>query len=294
MAFQFKFESLSGFQDIENFYQEFADQLLKEYPHEAEFDLEIIDFITPEALLSLLCASQHWKIKKGSPVKWIVNEQVLAYLERVDVMRVFADAIVFDKLPDERWTRSSSLSLMEICEISPEPEQNSHDVSNTITTASHFLLGRVTTKQLGSASTLLSEITQNVIHSRSIGYAFAQAYNANQGSRVHLGVIDIGAGIATTLSSKYPDVAKPSDYLRLSLESGITSSSSSNGLGLFQVRNIVQQGKGILVIRSGTALLQIHNERFYQWDDLAEIPGTQVYIAMWGSHEKGKWEYPLS
>jgi len=155
------------------------------------------------------------------------------------------------------------------------------------------LLGRVTPERMGAACTLLSEVTQNVTHSGSQGYVLMQLYKAGNGRRVHIAVGDIGRGIPDSLRKKYPQVGQSSDYLKKSLESGITSRDIGNGLGLYQVQHLVRNGGGTLTIRSDTAMLQIYEGKVYQWDNLTRVPGTQVFITIWGRHEKGDWNYLL-
>lgn len=293
MSYSFILDELRGFNDLEIFYKEFIFHLHNGAHKSIIFDLSHIDFLTLEALLALLCASKYWRMFIGTKVEWRASDTVKLYLERADVVQMFANDIVVEDMPDERWRRGASLSLMEIREIADNIEQNSVDVSNTILAASHLMLGRVSTKQLGGSSTLLSEVAQNIIHSASMGYALVQIYQDNGNHRVHIGVMDTGIGIPASLSPKYPGLPKPSDYLRQALKAGITSSKAGNGLGLFQVENIVSNGRGALTIRSGTCMLQIYRNNLYQWDKLADIPGTQVYITMWGDYEPGKWNYLL-
>jgi hypothetical protein len=293
MQYRFTLRNLGGFDAIERFFTEFSHHLTNDKYTKATIDLEQIDFLAVEAMLSLLCASKHWSQSKGYRVKWLTSDNVTHYLERADVMRVFQEHIEFTHRPDEEWSRGSSLSLMELRELEPNPEQNSIDVSNIIAEISGLLLGRVSTKQLGAASTLMSEVAQNIIHSQSMGYATTQAYQQGRKHRVHLGVIDNGVGIATSLSTKYPDLKRTSDYIKLSLESGVTSKTQGDGLGLYQVDNMVRRDRGALTIRTGTGMLQVYKGRVYHWDDLAFIPGTQVYITMWGGHEQKRWNYLL-
>ena len=286
----FKLNQLDGFNSIELFYHDFVVHLSKGISTAVVFDLESIGFLAPEALLALLCASKHWKNVKGTRVEWRANENVKLFLERADILRVFADDIMVVEMPEDRWSRGASLSLMEIREIAYDPEQNSMDVMYVLSVASDLLLGRVSTKQIGSATTLLSEVTQNIIHSQTSGYVFVQTYGNHQ---VHIGVVDTGLGIPSTLSPKYPDFRMPSDYLQYALEEGVTSSTENGGLGLFQMKQIVSRDRGALTVRSGTAMLQLYRGKMYQWDDLADIPGTQVYITMWGEHPHEKWKYLL-
>ncbi len=292
---KFAFPRLNGFQDLENFYDSFIPQLMQGNVRGAVFELSNLTFFPPEALLSLLCASRLWHRMTGYAVEWrLENEDTLRYLERMDVLSVFADCVTAPALPSDLWSRSSSGNLMEVRTLSDELEQNSfNDVPHILAIAQDLLLGRVTAERMGAACTLLSEVTQNVTHSGSQGYALMQIYKAGSGRRVHIAVGDTGRGIPDSLRRKYPQVGQSSGYLKKSLESGITSRDIGNGLGLYQVQQLVRNGGGTLTIRSDTAMLQINEGKVYQWDDLTRIPGTQVFITIWGRHEKGDWNYLL-
>jgi len=291
---KFAFPRLKGFQDLENFYDAFVPQLMQG-DEGAIFELSNLTFFPPEALLSLVCASRLWHTMTGHAVEWRVeNEDTLRYLERMDVLSVFEDCVAAPALPSDLWTRGSSGNLMEIRTLSDDLEQNSlNDVPHVMAIAQDLLLGRVTADRMGAACTLLSEVTQNVTHSGSQGYALMQLYKAGSGRRVHIAVGDTGRGIPESLRGKYPHVGQPSDYLRKSLESGVSSRANGNGLGLYQVQHLVRNGGGTLTIRSDTAMLQIYEGKVYQWDNLTRIPGTQVFITIWGRHEKGDWNYLL-
>lgn len=292
---KFAFPRLKGFQELEKFYDAFVPQLIQGDVRGAVFELSNLTFFPPEALLSLVCASRLWHTMTGHAVEWRVeNEDTLRYLERMDVLSVFEDCITAPTLPSDLWSRGSSGNLMEIRTLSDDLEQNSlKDVPHVMAIAQDLLLGRVTPDRMGATCTLLSEVTQNVTHSGSQGYALMQLYKAGNGRRVHIAVGDIGRGIPASLRGKYPNVGQPSDYLKKSLESGVSSRASGNGLGLYQVQHLVRNGGGTLTIRSDTAMLQIYEGKVYQWDDLTRIPGTQVFITIWGRHEKGDWNYLL-
>lgn len=295
MMNKFAFPRLNGFQDLENFYDSFIPQLMQGNVRGAVFELSNLTFFPPEALLSLVCASRLWHTMTGHAVEWrLENEDTLRYLERMDVFAVFGDCIATPALPSDLWSRGSSGNLMEVRTLSDELEQNSlNDVPHILAIAQDLLLGRVTADRMGAACTLLSEVTQNVTHSGSQGYALMQIYKAGNGRRVHIAVGDTGRGIPDSLRRKYPQVGQSSDYLKKSLDSGITSRDIGNGLGLYQVQHLVRNGGGTLTIRSDTAMLQINEGRIYKWDNLTRVPGTQVFITIWGRHEKGDWNYLL-
>jgi hypothetical protein len=292
---KFAFSRLNGFQDLENFYTSFIPQLLQGDVRGAAFEFSSLTFFPPEALLSLVCASKLWHSMTGHAVEWrIENEDTLRYFERMDVFTVFTDCITVSALPSDLWSRGSSGNLMEIRTLSDDLEQNSlNDVPHILAIAQALLLGRVTAERMRATCTLLSEVAQNVTHSGSQGYALMQLYKVGSGRRVHLAVGDIGRGIPDSLGKKYPQIGQPSDYLKKSLDSGVTSRDFGNGLGLYHVQQLVRNGGGTLTIRSDTAMLQLYDGKVYQWDNLTRVPGTQVFITIWGRHEKGDWDYLL-
>lgn len=292
---KFALPHLNGFQDLEKFYDLFIPQLMQDSVRGAVLELYNLSFFPPEALMSLICASRLWHTMTGHAVEWrLENEDTLRYLERMDVFAVFGDCIATPALPSDLWSRGSSGNLMEIRTLSSEPEQNNLiDVPHILSVAKDLLLGRVSAERMGSACTLLSEVSQNVTHSGSQGYALMQVYKAGNGRRIHIAVGDTGRGIPDSLRGKYPHIGQPSDYLKKSLESGVSSRASGNGLGLYQVQHLVRNGGGTLTIRSDTAMLQIYEGKVYRWDNLTRIPGTQVFITIWGRHEKGDWNYLL-
>lgn len=293
MSVLFQPAQLRGFRDIEDLYETFNTHL-SEKNNIAIIDIRHIDFLPLEALMSLLCMSKIWFISTGSKVRWNVHENVALYLERADVLDVFSQFIELADVPDSQWNRGLSVNLMEIRSVAKTEQKNSLDVSNLIGSVSSLLLGRASTKQIGGTNTIVSEVAQNVIHSQSGGYALVQSYQPQGKSRVHIGIIDTGIGIANSLSTKYPDITNQSEYIKLSMESGVTSKSSSDGLGLYHVNTIIRNNRGALSIRSGSAMLQYYRGQLFQWDDLANIQGTQVYITLWGENEDDKWQYLLS
>lgn len=292
---KFIFPHLNGFQDLEKFYAFFMPELMQGEGRGAVLELQNLSFFPPEALLSLVCASKLWHTITGHVVEWrLDNEDALRYLERMDVFTIFADCIAVHPLPSDLWSRGLSSNLMEVKTLSSELEQNNLvDVPNILSTAKDLLLGRISAERMGAACTLLSEVAQNITHSGSQGYALMQVYKAGNGRRVHIAVGDIGRGIPASLREKYPHAGQPSDYLKKSLEAGVSSRTSGNGLGLYQVQHLVRNGGGTLTIRSDTAMLQIYGGNIYRWDNLTHFPGTQVFITIWGYHEKGDWNYLL-
>lgn len=291
----FELKNLNGFWDVESFYRNIGTGLAARQSNNAVFDFHALEFLRPEATLALVCASKYWHTKTGTAVEWqIEDENMLCYLERIDVFAACADCITPARLPTEAWSRGASLNLMEICTLSEDIRQNNLvDIQVLLANAQKLLLGNVTRNRVGATCTVLSEVSQNVTHSGTEGYALMQVYKVGTDRRVHIAVGDIGCGIPTSLRTKYPGSGHPSDYLALSLKSGVSARDGANGLGLYQVQQLVAGKRGTLTIRSDTAMLQISASGHHQWDGLAHFPGTQVFITLWGHDVVGEWEYLL-
>jgi hypothetical protein len=155
------------------------------------------------------------------------------------------------------------------------------------------MLGRVENDRIKATCDLLNVVVENITHSRDIGYVLMQLYQIIDGYRVHIGIVDMGMGIPATLRIRYPDIGSEAKYLLKALEMGVTSRVGMGGLGLFNVERIVRGQQGGLTIRAGSSMLQIAGGRVHLRDDLTFIPGTQVYINVWGNHESSAWKYLL-
>lgn len=278
--------SLDGFDAIESFYRDFVHALNQPNAHTCLFNLSAIDFLSPEAVLSLITASKLWHRSTGNKIQWQVsNQDVLKYLERMDIFTQFAECIHPPALPAERWSRTSSRKVLEVQRISSDIEQNSAKVPEIMYAAQKLLEGSLFPTYIGTACSLISEVCQNITHSQIAddGYALIQVYDRKEtGLQTNIAVGDIGCGIEHSLKVKYPRKGTPADYLMLALKSGVSSRNAASGLGLHQVQQTMLSGGGTLTIRSGTARLQVDAEKIYKTDGLVNIAGTQVFITFWG------------
>jgi hypothetical protein len=289
-----KIASLAGFPDIEHFYVEFSAVLQDQRIQAIELDLTSVTFLTPEAVLALLCVGRLWHNSRSCAIVLTsIDPQVYQYLVRVDLFKKCGAYFITRQGVVESWSRAGSFNLLEITSISSEPEANSQAVYAVYQKASNLLLGRVENRRMQAACDLLNVVTENVTHSQDTGYVLMQSYSTGSGYRIHVGIADLGLGIPTTLRARYPDLGKGSAYLLKSLEMGVTSRAGSGGLGLFNVDRMVRGQQGSLTIRSGDSMLQVYGNSVYLYDHLTRIPGTQVYITVWGNHDLVRWDYLL-
>ncbi|MBE7512430.1 MAG: hypothetical protein HS103_06405 [Anaerolineales bacterium] len=295
MKHRLKMNNLTGFDDIECFYNDFADCLSEPAIQQLEFDLTAVTFMTPETVLALLSAARLWYNNRGCAITLAsIDRQVHQYLERIDLLRECSVYVSTSHDSVESWTRANSLNLLEITPIPGEPEDNTQAVYAIYTKARALLLGRIENRRMEAVCDLLNVIAENIIHSKDTGHVLMQCYTAGIGYRIHIGIADLGLGIPTTFHTRYPNLGNGSDYLLKSLDMGVTSRTGSGGLGLYNVNRIVRGQQGSLSIRSGSSMLQVYSNRTYQHDGLVYIPGTQVFITVWGNHDAAHWKYLLS
>jgi hypothetical protein len=197
----------------------------------------------------------------------------------------------FERKPD-------SERLLELTPIASDEEQNAADVRAAVDRIHHILVNLVyrDRRPVGQLCTMLSEIAQNVVHSLDLGFAIVQRYRENPsavfslGYRVIISVADLGIGIERSLASNdscltravRAELTSGSDYILKALELGVTSRRTAGGMGLHQVRSIVNDWEGTLSIRSSHSFVQIAGDTISRRDDLVEVPGTQVTIAVRG------------
>lgn len=294
MKYRLTINRLGGFADLERLYMDFNHRLSDPGIDELELDLSHITFVTPESILALVCVTRCWYRNRLTPVRLIsMNEQVHQYLQRIDLFSQCANYVISDKVPDKPWHRSMSATLLEITSIPGEPETNAQTVYTVFQKASSLLLGRVENSRMKATCDLLSIVVENITHSQDMGHVLMQSYQVADDHRVHLGIVDLGLGIPTTLKPRYPELSIGSSYLLKALEMGVTSRVGPGGLGLFNVDRIIRGQQGSLTIRANGSMLQILRNKVYLRDDLTFFPGTQVYITVWGNHDTSIWEYLL-
>jgi hypothetical protein len=201
---------------------------------------------------------------------------------------------------DERFGRSlASYHLLELLPISSDEEQNAADVVTAFTRARRIVEAWFDADEasVGRLLTMLTEITSNVVHSQDRGFVAIQRYRSSDrshvGSRVTIAVGDLGIGIHGSLHRKFATsplasevpLVTGSDYILHALQLGVTGRPTIGGMGLYQVRRLVEEWQGSLVVRSFGSMIEISDRGVLTSDSLAMIPGTQVTIRVRGSLE---------
>jgi len=129
--------------------------------------------------------------------------------------------------------------------------------------------------------TALSELCHNIYdHSAPNGtphgYIAMQAYR----DTVKFAVMDLGIGIPSSLRKKHP-ITDDRKAIAVALLPGV-SSQEGRGLGLYRVRSIVAQHRGILNIRSGRAkvLVSGDSKEIRTYKQPSGFAGTQIGILL--------------
>lgn len=288
-------KNLDDTTSVEDFYNHFMALLSDPTKLRLTIDFSLLTFVPPQAVLAILCATRLWKLHKHEIVTLIVKPEVQRYLERLDFFKVGADFLTPQfSLTGEFRRSDENKTLVEIMNISSTPEQNALDLYH-ISGRVRKILGSWLADRTTTTCTLLNEIVENVIHSNDIAFATVQRYQKKKGSgsNIHIGVADLGIGVEASLRPKFPDIGKGSDYLLHSLKLSVSSRLENGGIGLYRVYGIVKDGQGTLLIRSQGSMLQFYGgENYDYWDNLPIIPGTQVFIKLWGGHPE--WQELLS
>jgi len=263
-------------------------------------NLSLVPFLPAEGLIALVSVARLWYRWTGTrTVLTCMSSSVHRYLER---MNLFTQCVLWldqdcELKQEDRFDRSSvSSRLLEIMHIASDERQNALDVIDAIRRARLILMTwfDVDTAAVGRLLTILSEIASNVVHSQDEGFVVIQRYrdgrNFSCGSRVTVTIADIGIGIEKALQHSHSSIKRDdncelysgSDYIHHALRLGVTSRDTVAGMGLPQVKNIVEDWRGTLTIRSSRSIVHFVENACSTCDNGAEIPGTQVTISVRG------------
>jgi len=276
----------------EMFFTRFNRYLNDETVDQLTLDLRRVEFMMPEMVIVLVSAARLWRRQRGHQLRFDFKDDVQAYLMRMNIFDECQDCIMPLRHVSEKYDRTlNSGRLMEITRISSDEADNARNIA-VATGRAHKILRNadVPSERASEIAKLLSEIGQNVIHSGDQGYAIIQRYfiASQHVFRVHIAVGDLGEGIQQTLSRRYSaqqlDCRRGSDYLVRALERRYSSRPSvQGGAGLAHIREVVTVSGGVLIIRSGSSCIWVSATETHQSDDLAHVPGVQVFISAYGA-----------
>jgi hypothetical protein len=247
------------------------------------FDMRRVRFLEPSGVTALLSCARHCYTASGHRTMLInLNEQLFPYLERMNLFEIGEPWLVPIGNIGERWNRSSYTgNLLELTQI-----KCADDVEAVVERAHRIFAPCLTSDELGSLLSVLSELCSNVFeHSNDpYGCALIQKYHSEQRnqSKVCLSVGDMGRGIRSTLVQRHGEFGhEPLDYIRAAMNGMTSRLSGKGGTGLQRVREIAVAHKGYVSLRSESASIADRGQnRIEDQTNLAFIPGTQVTVEM--------------
>lgn len=256
-------------------------------------DLSRVTFICPAGIAALISAARLWHgLTKQKLCLARMQPQIHKYLDRIDLFSVCGAFIAADSAvpeADRLFRSKASSSLLEVIPIASRPSRNETDVQQAIKRTGqileahyHYALSSPAIVQLQK---LVSELATNVVHSRDTGYMVVQSYDRKWAeSRVDIAITDAGIGIEGSLRGRLPlPPSSGSGYILQALQEGVSGQKERRGIGLSEVRKVVAQWRGALIIRSGASRVDIcAGQNPHPCDGLPPIPGTQVYITVNG------------
>lgn len=255
-------------------------------------DLNDVSFIDPYGMVGILEAGRFLAPgDKRISLCLPQSEDVLRYLERMDFFKYADRYFNFDtEQPDlkDKFLRSSrSDVLLEITPI--EKSDDIHFIVGKVKKRAHAILEKhlhYSERAIDGFIVALSEVCQNIIeHSENTGLVGIQKYRFKKINKnvVKIAVMDLGIGFKESLSHRIT-VRNDIEAVEMALVKGVSRhAAKGRGHGLASVRKFVNQWKGKISIRSGSARFSIIPE--WSWgrsreSGLAFFPGAQVNIML--------------
>lgn len=167
--------------------------------------------------------------------------------------------------------------------------QSSDDVFNAVNALVEMLLHQAQCSPgvLDGFEWALNEVIDNIlVHSDSPIGGFVMGQTVTHLNCVRVAIGDIGRGIRTSLSERYPHLELERDAIVYATQKGVTRDPTvGQGNGLAGTRQIVEENGGTLVVSSGDWAVQFGAKvpKGRQHKDWVQhyMPGTQVVMTLY-------------
>jgi anti-sigma regulatory factor (Ser/Thr protein kinase) len=261
-------------------------------------DARHLRFADPFGMLGMLAVGQYVKRSGEQAILQLPDEaDVVGYMARMDFFDHARDLFEIHGATKRKKAEDANTSSDVLLEITAV---NSHqDVHAVVDRVNNRAITILTTQlnyprpQAAQFSTILSEVTQNIVeHAEAGGWVATQTYTYKKrlGGRrvVIIAVMDLGIGFKASLTSahatRFADRWSDATALESAFMHGLSRfHDPGRGQGLQQIRRNVNRWGGRFSIRSGTARIADVPE----WDegspmdqDLAYLPGAQICITL--------------
>ena len=266
-------------------------------PGQVIIDLEQVRFVDPYGMVGLLALARVLRQQGCEPVLMLPrSEEVMKYLDRMDFSRHAERLCALDLTtlwPDGEYSRSvHSDVLLEITPIARS--EDIHYIVDRVRERAQTILSQnlhYAQAAIDGFVVALSEVCQNIPeHSEDVGYVAIQKYFYGRRlgkNLVKIAVMDLGVGFRASLAPKY--AAQSADWsdqnaLQLAFFEGASRyDDPGRGQGLSAVRRFVERWHGKLMIRSGSARVELSpswSRSAPRQTKLTPFPGTQVSIVL--------------
>jgi len=255
------------------------------FGQELTISLQYISFLMPAGVIMLLLiALEGSKITKSAVKIADINKSVLSYLDRIDFFK-FKFVYTLEELPWWQKLKRSNNSrrVIELTRLEC-PREISSVIAKTRSILKEWFPDSIYDDYCDSVTNILMEICGNSIeHSVLQGevsecYYILQLYEQGEiGISISIG--DIGIGIRKHITQMH-NIEKKFDsyYIERALLGVSGRLDGTGGMGLKRVRQITDNYKGQLFLRSGKGVVKIENSKFTSYDFLYHFPGTQCSI----------------
>lgn len=255
---------------------------------ELTISLRYTSFLKPSGVIILFLTALFGFNKSNNRVRIIdINKNLFVYLERMDF---FKNPFVYtteELLGWERFARNNnSKRVIEITRLSCPK-----DIFSVITKTREILKAWFPEQKYeeycNNVSNILMEICGNSIeHSKlpdkkSECFFLLQQYNEGEGIAISVG--DLGIGVRNHIMKRHI-INNPTDsnYILQALSGQINGRpDGSGGMGLTRVRQITDNYKGQLFLRSGQGMVKFENNNYTKHSFLLPFPGTQCSINLY-------------
>lgn len=260
-------------------------------------DARHLRFADPFGMLGLLAVGEFVKRSGELAILQLPDAaDVVGYMARMDFFDHAADLFEIHGASSRKRIEESGPSdvLLEITAVNSH-----HDVHAVVDRVNSRAIAILTNQlhyprgQAAQFSTVLSEVTQNIVeHAEAGGWVATQTYTYKKrlGGRkvVIIAVMDLGIGFKASLTSahatRFADRWSDATALESAFMHGLSRfHDPGRGQGLQQIRRNVNRWDGRFSIRSGTARIA----DVPAWDEgspmdqnLTYLPGTQICITL--------------
>lgn len=217
-------------------------------------DLSNVGFVTPGGMVGLACTLEEWTSKYGAVQVILPNEDITAYMHRMDFFDHFEGRLALDRGVDhleERYRHQPSLSELHTV----------HDLEDVTEITSRFcktLSSRSVPKaKVRNCFAVISETLNNAVdHASSPCGAYTAIQTWANLDKVAVAVADAGVGVPHTISASSESRGKnleDYDLVKLAASHLVSSRQGEEGRGggLTSALNNVHSGHGEMVIWSG-------------------------------------------